>query len=320
MGQNCSFHNQDLILKNIEKMYPKISIIIVVFNGAKTIEKTLESVLGQTWRNLELIVVDGGSADETLEILKKIQNPVLSWTSEPDKGIYDAMNKGLQKATGDWIYFLGADDEFYDRKVLSSVFEEAHFENIDFIYGNVKSDAFKGIYDGVFNYNKLLIKNISHQAIFYHKNIFRKNGNFNLKYKSHADWDFNLRCFEIKDIRIKYVDRIIAQFGEGGVSSNYDLPFLRESLMPRKLKLLQTEKNSLHNLKNYDEWWRFIRNAKLKSEGDFIKSGYILPIPGVILSMVNRQNKLSPSMLRKGVVSKSFMFISYLFGHHNIRN
>ncbi len=320
MGQNCSFHNQDLILKNIEKMYPKISIIIVVFNGAKTIEKTLESVLGQTWRNLELIVVDGGSTDDTLEILKKIENPVLSWTSEPDKGIYDAMNKGLQKATGDWIYFLGADDEFYDRKVLSSVFEEAHFENIDFIYGNVKSDAFKGIYDGVFNYNKLLIKNISHQAIFYHKSIFLKNGNFNLKYKSHADWDFNLRCFEIKDIRIKYVDRIIAQFGEGGVSSNYDLPFLRESLMPRKLKLLQTEKNSLHNLKNYDEWWRFIRNAKLKSEDDFIKSGYILPIPGVILSMVNRQNKLSQSMLEKGVFSKIFMFINYLFSYHKIRN
>ena len=320
MGQNCSFHNQDLILKNIEKMYPKISIIIVVFNGAKTIEKTLESVLGQTWRNLELIVVDGASTDDTLKILKKIQNPVLSWTSEPDKGIYDAMNKGLQKATGDWIYFLGADDEFYDSKVLSSVFEEAHFENIDFIYGNVKSDAFKGIYDGEFDYNKLLIKNISHQAIFYHKNIFRKNGIFNLKYKSHADWDFNLRCFEIKDIRIKYVDRIIAQFGEGGVSSNYDLPFLRESLMPRKLKLLQTEKNSLHNLKNYDEWWRFIRNAKLKSEDDFIKSGYILTIPGVILSMVNKQNKLSQSMLRKGVISKSFMFISYFFSYHKIRN
>lgn len=301
-------------------MHPKISIIIVVFNGAKTIEKAIESILGQSWRNIEVIVVDGGSTDDTIKTLEKIQNSVLSWTSEPDKGIYDAMNKGVQKSTGEWIYFLGADDELYNNNVLTSVFKGYDFENIGFIYGNVKSEAFKGVYDGEFDYIKLLKKNISHQAIFYHKSIFQKIGEFNLEYKSHADWDFNLRCFENKEIGIKYVDNIIARFGKGGISSNYDLSFLKKSLLPRKLNLLRNERTSLYKIKNYDEWWRFIRNAGLRSKDDFIKSGDMLPIPDVILYMVKRQSKLSKSMLQKGLISKICMSISYLFSYHKIRN
>lgn len=319
MGQNYSFHNQDLTFKQ-GKMNPKISVIVVVFNAAKTIEKTITSVLGQTYNNLELIIIDGGSTDDTIKILKQIHDPALSWTSEPDNGIYDAMNKGIKKATGEWIYFLGADDELYNKEVLDDLFREPRVvENTDFLYGNVRSDAFKGVYDGEFDFKKLLIKNISHQAIFYHRNIFLKIGNYNLKYKTHADWDFNLRCFENKGIKIKYVDRVIAQFGKGGASSSYDISFLRESLLPRKLRLLQTEKN-LNNLQNYDEWWRFVRNARLRSEKEFINSGCHLPLPAVVLSIVKRQNKLPESLLRKGVFSKIFMFTNYLFSSHKTQN
>ena len=299
---------------------PLLSIIIVTFNAGKTLQMALDSIFQQSFGDFEIVVVDGNSSDETVTILGKINDSRIKWISEPDVGIYDAMNKGIGKATGEWVYFLGADDKFYANDILGSVFDENDFKNIDFVYGNVKSAAFKGVYDGVFDYKKLLKKNISHQAIFYHKSIFRKIGKFNLNYKMHADWDFNLRCFENKELRIKYVDKIVARFGEGGVSSNYDLPFLRESLLPRKLKLLQTEKSNLFNLKNYDEWWRFIRNAGLRSENDFIKSGYNLKIPEAILSMVNMQNKLSQSLLRKGIFSKMFMSISYLLSSHNIRN
>ena len=254
-------------------MLPKVSIIVVVFNGAKTLEKTIDSVLQQTYKNLELLIIDGGSTDGTLDILKNKSAKNLRWTSEPDNGIYDAMNKGIQKATGEWVFFLGADDHFYNAHVVDSVFSKNNFENVDLIYGNVKSESFKGLYDGVFNFEKLLKKNISHQSIFHRRSLFDKVGFYNLQYKTHADWDFNLRCYENEDVRIQYVDIIIAEFGKGGVSSNYDLPFLKESLLPRKMEFLASHKGYLSNLKNYDEWWRFLRNAKITHEKDFGESG-----------------------------------------------
>ncbi len=214
--------------------------------------------------------------------------------------------------------FLGADDSFYSKEVLSLLFDGSDFENINFLYGNVEREEFKDVYDGKFDYRKLLIKNISHQAIFYNRNLFQKVGKYDLQYKTHADWDFNLRCFEDKEIKIKYTDKIVARFGKGGLSGNYDIPFFRESLLPRKLSFLKNEKNRLYNLKSYDEWWRFIRNAGIRSENDFNNPGYHLAIPPVILSMVKRQNKLPESLLQKGVFSKMFMFINYFFSNHKI--
>jgi glycosyltransferase involved in cell wall biosynthesis len=301
-------------------MPPKISIIIVVYNGAKTLERAMNSAFEQTYKNIELIIIDGGSVDGTLEILKKNHSSNLKWISEPDKGIYDAMNKGVRISTGEWLYFLGADDEFYDNHLLESIFHESNLKNVEFLYGNVKRGDNKKLYDGEFDYQKLLKKNISHQAIFYNKNIFEKNGNYNVSYKTHADWDLNLGCFENKSISIKYIDKIIARFGTGGLSVNYDIPFLRESLMPRKMDFLKANKHSLYHLKNYDEWWRFIRNSGFRNEKDFHDSGYKTNVPAVILSTVKIQNRLPESLLRKGVFSKIFMFISYLFSYHKIRD
>ncbi|MEO6819826.1 MAG: glycosyltransferase family 2 protein [Ginsengibacter sp.] len=299
---------------------PKISVITVVYNGAKTIQRSIESVLGQTFTNLELLIIDGGSTDGTIDILKEINSDKVRWTSENDKGIYDAMNKGIQKASGEWIFFLGDDDHLYDSHVLESIFSNPGFENTDLIYGNIKSDAFKGLYDGEFNYEKLLNKNISHQSIFYHKNVFVKTGFYNLNFKTHADWDFNLRCFENKEIQIKYANVIVAEFGMGGVSSNYDLPFLRESLLPRKLAFLKLNMDSLTNIKQYDEWWRFLRNSGVRNINDFKNSGYDLPVPAVILSMVKWQNKLPETFLRKGLFSKITMFANYIVNINKVRN
>lgn len=300
-------------------MEPKISIIIVVFNAAKTIEASIDSAIRQSYQNKELIAIDGGSYDGTLEILKKIEHPNFSFTSEPDQGIYDAMNKGIRRATGEWLYFLGADDLFYDKKVLENIFTESDLIDADFLYGNVKRSDHKKPYDGEFNFKKLLEKNISHQAVFYKKTVFEKNGRYNIKYKTHADWDLNLRCFENKDVRIKYTNSIIATFGIGGVSANYDIPFLRESLMPRKMEFLKANKNLLSWLKNYDEYWRFIRNAHFRTEKDFEDSGYHSAVPAVIFFITKLQNKLPESLLRNGIFSKITMSISYLFSDHKIK-
>lgn len=297
-----------------------ISIIIVVYNAAKTLQTAMNSVLQQTYKNIELVIIDGGSVDGTLDILKKNPNENIKWISEPDKGIYDAMNKGIRISSGEWLYFMGADDELFDNKIFENIFKESDLKDIEFLYGNVKRGDNKKPYDGEFNYTKLLKKNISHQSILYNKNIFEKNGSYNVRYKTHADWDLNLRCFENKSISIKYIDKIIARFGTGGLSVNYDIPFLRESLMPRKLDFFKTNKSTLYHLKNYDEWWRFIRNAGFRNEKGFSDSGYKCNIPAVISSMAKWQNKLPESLLRNGVFSKITMFINYLFCYHKIRN
>jgi glycosyltransferase involved in cell wall biosynthesis len=292
---------------------PKISVIIVVYNAANTVETAINSILEQTYKNTEVIVIDGGSVDGTLEILKKYKAANLRWISEPDKGIYDAMNKGIKFSSGEWLYFLGADDKLYGNKILEDIFKESDLHDAEFLYGNVKRGTHSKLYDGEFDYEKLLKKNISHQAVFYKTDIFLRSGSYNLRYRTHADWDVNLRCFENQTVKTKYIDKIIACFATGGASVNYDIPFLRECLMPRKIDFLKANPHILKNLKNYDEWWRFIRNSGLRNEKDFHNSGYKSKVPAVILSMVKWQNKLPESFLRNGVFSKISMFTNYLF-------
>jgi len=116
---------------------PNITIITVSYNAVKTIEDTILSVINQTYPNIEYIIIDGGSTDGTLDIIKKYQDKITYWVSEPDKGIYDAMNKGTLKATGVWLNFMNAGDTFYDHQVLEKVFKDKDWSNTDVIYGDV---------------------------------------------------------------------------------------------------------------------------------------------------------------------------------------
>ncbi len=116
------------------------------------------------------------------------------------------MNKGIQYAAGEWLYFLGSDDWLYDNEVLQNVYEFMQTNNCEVVYGNITSLRFGGIYGGAFDADKLLIENIGHQAIFFHKNVFKKTGKFNLHYKAQADWDHNMRWFFSKYIKHCYFD------------------------------------------------------------------------------------------------------------------
>ncbi len=201
---------------------PQLSIIIPAYNSAKTIEETLNSVIEQNVENIECLVIDGSSTDGTVAILEKysIQFPFIKYISETDKGIYDAMNKGIALAKGNYLYFMGSDDVFYNNSVLSDLFAHPYFNTIDFIYADV-----------LFKYNRFrvgeektylkLIKNqdnICHQAIFYAKHIFEKLGNYNLNYPIYADFNLNIRCFRDDTITKKYLNTIICIFNEKGTS------------------------------------------------------------------------------------------------------
>jgi glycosyltransferase involved in cell wall biosynthesis len=202
-------------------MAPLISVITVVFNGVTTFEETILSVVNQNFKDFEYIVIDGGSTDGTLDIIKKNQDKISFWVSEPDKGIYDAMNKGIQKARGEYIYFLGADDVFIDEFVLgkTSVFFKNKF---NIYYGNVIFKKRNILYDGKFNGFKLVTRNISHQCIFYPKAVFVEF-KYNTVYRIFADYDLNLKLFNHKKFQFKYIPLTIALFNDEGASGTNTL-------------------------------------------------------------------------------------------------
>ncbi len=218
--------NEDALQRPITFL-PLITVVTVVFNGVKTLEETIKSVINQTYPNVEYIIIDGGSTDGTLDIIKKYEDIIDYWVSEPDKGIYDAMNKGIFLALGEFVYFLGCDDLI----VSTNIFDKIFFDNInkyDFIYGNVFMKPNRNIiYNGYFNSYKLMLRNICHQAIFYKKKLFIQYDCYNIKYYSWADHEFNLRIF--KKSKKKYINIIIAIFNDDGFSEyNNDSNFLND--------------------------------------------------------------------------------------------
>jgi glycosyltransferase involved in cell wall biosynthesis len=293
---------------------PYITIIIPTFRAAKTLRVTLDSVLYQDFRDFEVLVMDGGSDDGTAAIVQQAADDRIRFVSERDKGVYDAMNKGILAARGVWLYFLGADDLLYGPGVLSAVFGAAGHEDADLLYGDVVSPSYKGRYDGQFDFPKLLSRNISHQAIFYRRSLFDRFGGYDLNYPGYADWDLNIRLFAAAGVRIRYIDAIIARFGPDGISSRHDSAFLREVLFPNKLRLLEERgMKELRPLMAYDEVWRLLRNGEfvgVRSPGAGPAAGQTVPV--VIRQMAAWQEHIPRRILRIGPLSKTIMLTSYL--------
>ncbi|MBW2937725.1 glycosyltransferase [Aureisphaera sp. CAU 1614] len=199
---------------------PSLSIIIPTYNSSETIWEALESIKNQTFQDLEVLIMDGESQDATVALVEKfrIDYPKIACYVQKDEGVYDAMNKALPIAKGDYLYFFGSDDVLENPHVLEDVFSE--IQGVDFLYGNVRFKKSGEIYSGKSSYEKLVYKQISicHQAIFYSKKVFDLVGNYNTKYYVHADHDLNIRCFENEEIKIKYIDKVIAVFNELGLS------------------------------------------------------------------------------------------------------
>ncbi len=202
---------------------PKFSIITVSYNCKNDLEKTLDSVCNQTYRNYEYIVIDGDSNDGTKELLKSREKDITYWVSKKDEGIYNAMNKGARVAQGDYLYFLNAGDTFVDDNTLDDVDNEID-NNQDLIYGRIKvvnkrnnKSYIKG--KALTKFNLKLGNKVSQQAVFMKKEIFDKVGGLDERYKIAADFDLLCKVFEGTHI-IKRIDLIICNYDGGGVSSN----------------------------------------------------------------------------------------------------
>jgi glycosyltransferase involved in cell wall biosynthesis len=202
---------------------PILSIITVVRNGAATLEACINSVIAQGTAAVEYIVIDGGSTDGTPALLSRYNEAITYWASEPDAGIYDAMNKGVRRAQGDWILFLGCDDTLTGSMgTLLPLLKDKH----TIYYGNAYWCKSRRTYDGPFPAAKLALTNLCQQAVFYPRSALLKHP-FNLKYRTQADWEVNMRCFSDPKFRFHYIPETIASYNdESGASSTQRDPAL----------------------------------------------------------------------------------------------
>ena len=204
----------------------KISIITVCYNSGATIEKTIKSVANQTYADIEYIIVDGNSKDDTLSIIKKHEHKISKWISEPDKGLYDAMNKGIHFATGDVIGVLNSDDILYDNSVLESI---ANFHEKNYVEASVSNVVYtNNVGKAVRNYsaNKWIPAKLKagfmppHAGIYFRKELFEKYGNYSEDYIIAADFELILRFFFKNEIIWKYLNINTTIMSMGGLSSS----------------------------------------------------------------------------------------------------
>lgn len=203
----------------------KISVVTVVLNAAGSIEACIDSVLGQTYDNIEYLVIDGGSTDGTLDILARYRDKIDYQVSEPDRGLYHAMNKGVEAATGDYVYFLNSDDRFCDDAVVADV--AAAIEGnppVDLVYGDVLMRSGTGEVTrqqqvSVLNRETLCRRGFCHQALFARRDAFSKTGGFSEQYRIVADGDWLARALAAGATSL-HLDRDIAVFSRDGLSGN----------------------------------------------------------------------------------------------------
>lgn len=205
----------------------KVSIITAVFNGETTIQNCLESIAGQSYKNIEYIVIDGCSSDNTLEIIKKYRNQVAVLISEPDTGIYNALNKGIRRATGEIIGILHADDVYHDTRVIEKVVTCFIQNDIDACYGDLeyvdKSDLKKVVrYWRACPYRQGSFYRgwmPPHPTFFASRNTFERYGLYNENFQIAADYELMLRFIEKYTIKIQYIPEVLVKMRIGGLSN-----------------------------------------------------------------------------------------------------
>lgn len=206
----------------------KISIVTATFNSGATLRDTIESVLSQDYHDFEHIIIDGGSKDNTLEIIKEYEPQFkgrLKWISEPDKGIYDAMNKGIKMATGNIIGILNSDDFFSTNKILSLIAKE--IPNFDAVYGDIHyvndSDLNKPVRyyssDGFAPWKMIMGFMPAHPSFYCKKEIYDKVGLFDTSFKIAADFEFLLRAIYVNRINTNYIPTDFVTMRTGGAST-----------------------------------------------------------------------------------------------------
>ncbi|MDI9356853.1 MAG: glycosyltransferase family 2 protein [Chitinophagaceae bacterium] len=294
------------------------SIIVPTFNTEKDIKKCMESLIYQDFNLFEIIIIDNCSEDNTLKELyffaERFQQ--IKIFSEKDSGIYDAMNKGITKALGRWLLFLGSDDELDNNQVLKNVYEKIKDTNYDWVYGySVIKETNKKFEKKKKDIYSLYTVNICHQSIFYTKTIFHKIGNYNTRYNLYADWDLNIRCMENTEISHSYINICISKYSMGGTSTKYkftDKEFLKDKLYPFLLRY-----NSSHNIFHYILLWKLLNNFPID---DFIEYNFHKANKNILylLSHVQRFRHIKNRKIKKIIMIYYYFFDIFILRKQNV--
>lgn len=220
----------------------KVTILTVVYNGEKTLKACIDSILGQDFCNIEFILIDGSSTDGTFEIAKSYGSKIDKLISEPDKGIYDAMNKGIANATGDIIGILNADDIYADSSVIKDVVDKFEKDNVQGVYGDLiyidnvtDQNPVRKWVSGKYKKGMFLWGWMPpHPTFFIRKECYNTFGNFRLDLGSAADYELMLRMIHTNAISISYLPRTLVKMSTGGASNRSLLNRLRANSSDRK--------------------------------------------------------------------------------------
>lgn len=247
------------------------SIITPTYNCGPKVENTIRSVLSQRRDLFEYVIVDGGSTDETLPIVRKYEGE-LSVFSEKDGGVYDAFNKGIDQTSGRYLYFLGAGDCLREG-VLEKIRSGITDDRPSLIYGDVFVVNRNGYCARRYTKSDIRRMSMCHQAIFYERSVFDLVGRYDLKYNIHADWVLNMRCFGNRNIRKQYVKCVVADFEGGGLSETQeDLNFHKD--YEQVVKALGATQYALYKVDVGRAYWqmfgrrvsRVLRRAKPRAD------------------------------------------------------
>ena len=238
----------------IEKYAPKITIIVAVYNGSRTLSRCIKSINLQSYPNTELIIIDGGSSDGSVKIIEENSERIAYWESKRDRGIYHAWNKALFHATGNWICFLGSDDYFWENDVLEKMIPTLRFaeeKGIRLVYGRIASINKMSEVQNMLgmpwekSFSILSHQMPPHPGLMHHAQIFKDNGLFDESFRIAGDYEFLLRELKTRDAMF-VEDVIVAGIQYGGISSNIAnlIRLISEDISARKkhgLNLITTQ-------------------------------------------------------------------------------
>lgn len=219
-------------------MKPKISIITVNYNNLEGLKKTVESVKSQSFQGFEYVVIDGGSKDGSFEFLENNKDLFDFWVSEPDRGVYQAMNKGIKKATGDYLLFLNSGDHFIDNKALETCQQELTNESI--IYFNLQvvenGKTFIKEYPDTLSFSYFVNDTLPHPATFIKKDVFFNTHFYKEDFKIVSDWKFFIDAICKYNVTYKHINKPIFTFYIGGMSSSPENRMVKQNEKNRVLK------------------------------------------------------------------------------------
>jgi len=278
----------------------KISIVTVCRNAEKSIEQTIKSVVSQTYQDIEYIIVDGDSTDRTKGIISSYGDRITKLISEPDNGVYEAMNKGIMLASGQFIYFLNSDDYFADENLIQDVvdFLLAH-PDCDFLYGDLlfQVERPNGCFtqlitfpnpEGIPEY--LICDCLLHQASFANTNLFKKLGKFNESYRIGSDYEWFLKLIGDDTVKLYYYPRTIAAYNAGGMSSDMEKTLPEMFEIQNNAPVYQTEAWVKKRLSKYQD-------ILIKPQGRF-GLNRIPPMPSPDAQLVEQVHQLEVQVKR----------------------